>query len=136
MASLRHLYDMNDVMLNWKKLSKFRFIEEEPNAHSQKKDGAYTHEDIQKMISVTGTKINAMVVLLVSRGMRVGAVPPLKCRHLMNVPLNEQIKQIRVYEGSKEEYITFSTPEATRAIDGYLQFRQRCLRTLTILCVY
>jgi integrase len=127
-ASLRHFYNMNDVLLNWKKLSKFRFIME---ADSQKKDRAYTHEDIQKMLSVASTKIKAMVLLLASSGMRVGAVPSLKCRHLMNVPLNEQIKQIQVYEGSKEEYITFCTPEATRAIDEYLQFRQRSGETLT-----
>jgi hypothetical protein len=39
MASLRHLYNMNDVLLNWKKLSKFRFIMEEPNADCQKNTG-------------------------------------------------------------------------------------------------
>jgi integrase len=95
MASLRHLYNMNDVLLNWKKLSKFRFIMEEPNADCQKKDRAYTNEDIQKMLSVASTKMKAMVLLLASSGMRVGAVPPLKCRHLMNVQSSEQIKQIR-----------------------------------------
>ena len=131
MASLRHLYDMNDVLLNWKKLSKFRFIMEEPNADSKKKDRAYTHEDIQKMLSVASTKMKAMILLLASSGMRVGAVPPLKCRHFMNVPSSEQIKQLRVYEGSKEEYITFCTPEAAKAIDDYLQFRQRSGETLT-----
>ncbi|MFZ0894842.1 MAG: tyrosine-type recombinase/integrase [Candidatus Nitrosopolaris sp.] len=131
MASLRHLYNMNDVLLNWKKLSKFRFIMEESNADCQKKDRAYTHEDIQKMLSVASTKMKAMVLLLASSGMRVGAVPPLKCRHLMNVQSSEQIKQIRVYEGSKEEYITFCTPEAAKAIDDYLQFRQRSGETLT-----
>ena len=129
MASLRHLYNMNDVLLNWKKLSKFRFIMEEPNADSQKKDRAYTHEDIQKMLSVASTKMKAMILLLASSGMRVGAVPPLKCRHLMNVQSSEQmeVKQIRVYEGSKEEYITFCTPEAAKAINDYFQFR-RALR--------
>jgi integrase len=131
MASLRHLYNMNDVLLNWKKLSKFRFIMEESNADCQKKDRAYTHEDIQKLLSVASTKMKAMVLLLASSGMRVGAVPPLKCRHLMNVQSSEQIKQIRVYEGSKEEYITFCTPEAAKAIDDYLQFRQRSGETLT-----
>jgi hypothetical protein len=39
MASLRHLYNMNEVFLNWKKLSKFRFIMEEPNADCQKNTG-------------------------------------------------------------------------------------------------
>ena len=92
---------------------------EEPNADSQKKDRAYTHEDIQKMHSAASTKMKAMILLLASSGMRVGAVPPLKCRHLVNVQSSEQmeVKQIRVYEGSKEEYITFCTPEAAKAKD-------------------
>ena len=49
---------------------------EESNADCQKKDRAYTHEDIQKMLSVAGTKMKAMVLLLASSGMRVVAVPP------------------------------------------------------------
>ena len=108
-----------DRLLNWKKLSKFRFKMEEPNADSQKKDRAYTHEDIQKMHSAASTKMKAMILLLASSGMRVGGVPPLKCRHLVNVQSSEQmeVKQIRVYEGSKEEYITFCTPEAAKAKD-------------------
>ena len=69
---------------------------EEPNADSQKKDRAYTHEDIQKMHSAASTKMKAMILLLASSGMRVGGVPPLKCRHLVNVQSSEQmeVKQI------------------------------------------
>ena len=134
MAALRHFYNMNDVLLNWKKLSKFRFVMEDSTDEPHKKDRAYSHEDIQKMLSVASTKMKAMILLLASSGMRVGAIPPLKCRHVIRLHLSiEQmgVKQIRVYEGSKEEYITFCTPEATKAIDEYLQFRQRSGETLT-----
>jgi hypothetical protein len=42
-----------------------------------------------------------------------------------------KIQQIQVYEGSKEEYTAFCTPEASNAISDYLQFRQRSGETVT-----
>jgi hypothetical protein len=35
------------------------------------------------------------------------------------------IYKITVYEGFKEEYITFTTPECSIAIDNYLNMRER-----------
>jgi hypothetical protein len=42
-----------------------------------------------------------------------------------------QYLKITVYYGTKEEYITFCTPEAANAIDIYLKYRERCGEILT-----
>ena len=42
-----------------------------------------------------------------------------------NISNSFEIYRITVYEGFNEEYITFTTPECTRAIDNYLAMRSR-----------
>ncbi len=37
----------------------------------------------------------------------------------------DNMYKVRVYSGEKEEYITFTTPECTKEIDTYLDFRNR-----------
>ncbi len=47
--------------------------------------------------------------------MRIGAIPGLRLRNLEKVESDYDIYKITVYEGFNEEYITFCTPECTRA---------------------
>ena len=63
--------------------------------------------------------------------MRVGAVPFLRLRNLEKVESEYDIYKITVYEGFNEEYITFCTPECTRAIDEYLKMREQYGEKLT-----
>ena len=58
--------------------------------------------------------------------MRLAGLTDLKIRNLSEIQINGiMIYQITVYEGSKEEYITFCTPECARAIDSYFAYRER-----------
>ena len=54
----------------------------------------------------------------------VGAVPFLKLGNLQNTKLT-------VYENSSEQYFTFITPECKKALDSYLDMRNRCGEKLT-----
>jgi integrase len=56
--------------------------------------------------------------------MRIGAVPDLKIKHLTKIP-QYSLYQVTVYEGLHEEYYSFTTPEAAKAIDTYLEYRVR-----------
>jgi hypothetical protein len=59
--------------------------------------------------------------------MRIGAIPGLRLRNIEKVESeysDNGIYKVTVYEGFKEEYITFTTPECTLAIDNYLKMRQ------------
>ena len=57
----------------------------------------------------------SVILLLVSTGVRVGAIPDLRLRNLDRIDSNEsnypgEIYKIKVYEGFKDEYVTFTTP--------------------------
>jgi integrase len=123
-AALRHFYDMNDVVLNWRKLTRFQNggIPETSRA----KDRAYTLEEIQTMLEAgaTNTRTRAIILLLASTGIRIGAVHPLRLRNLGKVD-GYGLYKITIYENTSEEYITFCTPEAARAIESYLELRGR-----------
>lgn len=51
MASIKHACEMNDVILNWKKLKKFIKSGKTDN-ETNGKDGGYTHEEIQKILEL------------------------------------------------------------------------------------
>ena len=72
----------------------------------------------------TNTRTRAIILLLASTGIRIGAVHPLRLRSLSKVD-NYGLYQITIYENTSEEYITFCRPEADRAIDSYLELRSR-----------
>ncbi len=55
--------------------------------------------------------------------MRVGAIPDLRIEHLQKVhdqKSTAKLYQITAYDGFKEGYITFCTPECRTAIENYI----------------
>jgi integrase len=63
--------------------------------------------------------------------MRVGALRSLKVGDLEKI---NDIYKVVVYSGDKEEYITFTTPECTKELDTYLDFRKRHHEKITDDC--
>jgi hypothetical protein len=59
-----------------------------------------------------------------SSGMRRGAIPNLKLKHMKKID-KYNIFQIDVYKQAREHYYTFCTPEARKAIEDYLDWRTR-----------
>ena len=68
--------------------------------------------------------MRAVILLLASTGMRIGAIPSLKLSNLENIGNNDLYK-IVVYEGFRQEYFTFCSPECAIALDSYLEIRLR-----------
>ena len=64
----------------------------------------------------------ALVLLFASSGCRVGAIPGMRLKHLSKI---ENSYAIKIYEGEKEEDFVFTTSEATKAIDAYLDERKK-----------
>ncbi len=120
-STLKHTCEINDVILNWKKIKKFINSEKTGN-ETNGRDRAYTHDEIQKILVFCDQRIRTAFLLLTSTGIRIGALQVLKARDLEKV---DDIYKIRVYSGDKEEYITFCTPECAREIDTYLEYRKR-----------
>lgn len=123
-ASVLHFFEINDVVLNRRKIKKFRG--DSVNKYEYK---SYTHEEINSIVSLLDERGKAAVLLMASTGMRVGALPDIRLKHLKRWNINNQdthIYQITVYANSqKSKYTTFCTPEAAKTIDEYLEYRKR-----------
>src|SRR5215211_8495127 len=114
LAAIVALYSINDIALNRKKLGKFL-------GPRQKlvKDRPYTLQEISQMLKVSDERMKAIVLILTSTGMRLGGLVSLKISNIQKIE-EYNLYKITVYEGSAEEYICFTTPEAGAAIDFYL----------------
>lgn len=121
-------FSINDVVINRKKLSKF--LGEQENKYEYR---SYTIEEISSLHSLCDERGKAIVLLMASTGMRVGAFPWLKLKHLKRHDLEDgkYVYRIKVYATSKKaRYFTFCTPECANAIDNYLSYRKRLDRSL------
>ena len=112
-----HFYDMNDVVLNKKKINMFK-----GEFSRTVVDRPYTHEEIAKALNVADLRMKVAISLMASAGLRIGAIPQLRYRNLERI---DSIYKITVYEGSNEQYYTFCTPECAYFIDSYLEYRTK-----------
>lgn len=123
-APVELFYTMNEVNLNSKRLHKMF-----PTKTKKGGYGSYTKEHIRIMLQATRKKrTRALILFLSSTGCRVGVIPELKLGHITNI---EDCKQVLCYAGTKDEYVTFMTPEASKAFDDYLEERQQDNERLT-----
>ncbi len=109
--------DLNSIIINKKKVKKF---------YGEQKlvtDQAYTHEDIIKMLSVANFKTKVIILIYASTGIRRSAIIDLKLKH-MEKDHGNNLYKVTVYQGTKDEYFTFCTPECAKAIDDYLLKRE------------
>jgi integrase len=121
MATIKHACEMNDVILNWKKLKKFIKSEKTDNEINGK-DRGYTHEEIQTILEFSDQRLKTAFLVLASTGIRIGSLQSIKLGELERI---NNLYKITIYRGDKEEYITFCTPECAKEIDAYLDFRER-----------
>jgi len=111
-------YTMNDKNLNTKKLHKMFPAKTKRGGY-----GHYTREHISSMLENTNKRrTRALILFLSSSGCRVGVIPELK---LGNITDYENCKRVVCYTDDTEEYVTFMTPEASKAFDDYLEERQQ-----------
>jgi integrase len=124
-STILHFFEMNDIILNKKKLS--RFLPEDVSDHT---DRAYMHEEIQQMLQRCDQRSRVIILLMASTGMRIGAIPVLQIGHLEKI-VEHNLYKITVYANfPRAKYYTFCTPEAATAIDSYLAYRRRFMDPL------
>lgn len=114
--------EMNDVTLNWKKIS--RRI---PQGRAYALDRAPTPDEIRQLLGYPDRRIKPAVLTMVSSGIRLGSWDYLKWGHIEPVERDGHLiaAKVKVYAGDSEEYHTFITPEAYRALDEWMKFRER-----------
>ena len=120
-SAIKHACEMNDVILNWKKLKKFIRTESRDNGiHG--KDRGYTHEEIKKILEFSDQRSKTAFLVLASTGIRIGALELIRISDLERI---DDLYKVVIYSSDKEEYITFTTPECTKEIESYLEYRTR-----------
>ena len=125
-SALKHFCRMNKIRgIEWDLLHEFK-SKTKSTKYGQDRDDAYSHEQINKVLSVCNLRNRAIVLIYCSTGIRLSALPPMKLRHIQKIG---DIYKFTVYEND-EEYYTLCTPECTAAIDSYLQFRERHFETV------
>ncbi|UVF62224.1 site-specific integrase [Nitrososphaeria virus YSH_1032793] len=119
---IQSFLEMNDIMINFKKMRRLF-----PETIKSQVERGWTTEEIQRMLEVSDSlRTTAIIHFENSSGGRIGIFQDLKIKHLKEINDERYGKCycITGYAGSKEEYITFLTPEATKALDRYLDTRQ------------
>jgi len=83
----------------------------------------YSNEDILKMLSVKSKRSIALVHFFASTGARPAVIddPVLKFKNIH--PMQDGCKAVFLYDESNEEYWAFLTPEASKALDDYVDER-------------
>jgi hypothetical protein len=120
-APIFTFYQLNDVILNRKKVS--RYLGEYKRVV---KDLAYTTEQIQQTLQNVDSRTRMCILILSSTACRIGSLSGLTLGNLTKLP-DYGLYKIVFYEGTNNEYYTFTTREcASTGIDNYLFYRQRC----------
>jgi hypothetical protein len=122
-GSVRKFLVTNRITLNWDFINQYK-----GEFKKKQKDEAYTHEQIQKLLDISGIRTRVLVLIFSSTGARVGAIPDLKKKHLKRIG---DVYEFTFYEGYEDEYLTFCTPECANAIDEYFAYRERSGEVLT-----
>jgi integrase len=125
---VRLLLEMNDILLNWKKISRIL-----PKARRYALDRMPTPEEIREILDASDIRGKPLTLLLVSSGIREGAAESLHVGDYVPIGNNGQIVagKLVVYAGYPEQYVAFITFEACVALDKYLEFRKESNENIT-----
>jgi site-specific recombinase XerD len=124
LAPIYHFCEMSDIVINKKKIGKYK-----GERMRVVKDRCYTYEEISRLLNTADIRMKPIILLMTSSGVRVGSIPSLRLKHLQRI--KDDIYRITVYENTNDEYLTFCSPECSKAVDDYLEYRTRNGEILT-----
>ncbi|MFL6340125.1 MAG: hypothetical protein ACJ72U_01085, partial [Nitrososphaeraceae archaeon] len=115
LAGVQSFLESNDIVLNWKRIAKY-YPEHVTNSLR-----AYPKEEIAKLLPIADLRDRCLILLMVSTGMRVGAIKSLKLKHITRLQHESSIGLISIYPESKEHrYNALMTPECMASINEYI----------------
>ncbi len=114
---IKLLCEMNDIILNWRKINKLM-----PHGNDNAVDEAYTREQIRKMLEYSDLRAKIPILFMASSGMRLGAFVSLSDGCIKPIYDDKTGKllaaHVVAYKGSDDdEYDTFISPEAYHAYE-------------------
>jgi site-specific recombinase XerD len=109
--------------LNWK-----RILFECPKGKKHAADRYPTIEQTREVLRIADEKMKAVILLLASSGIRVGAFDYLKMK---DVEFQKNgLLRLTVYSGEDEEYECFASTEAADALKKYIESRELAGETI------
>jgi integrase len=119
--SVRLLLEMNDIFLNWKKISRIL-----PRVRRYALDRIPTTEEIRAILDASDIRSKALTLVLLSSGIREGAIEMLHIGDYVPTKRNGRMVagKIIVYPGEPEQYLAFITFEAAKALEKYIEYRK------------
>jgi hypothetical protein len=123
-SPIKLLCEMNDIILNFKKLRKLL-----PHSNNSAADEAYSREQIKKMLEFADLRTKIPILFMASSGMRLGGFQGLTDGCI--TPIHEEksgkllAAHVVVYKGSDDEYDTFVSPEAYHTYEEYRNLRTK-----------
>jgi integrase len=112
--------EMSDVPVPWKKITRGL-----PKFRKFADDRAPTIEEIRKMIEYPDRRMKAILYVMSSSGIRLGAWDYLRWKDIVPIVKdgNTIAARVTVYSGDEEEYYTFITSEAYFELEKWMQYR-------------
>jgi site-specific recombinase XerC len=119
--SIKLFCDMADLPVAWKKITRGL-----PKGRKYADDRIPTIEEIRKVIDYPDRRIKAIVYTMASSGIRIGAWDYLHWSHIRPIEKDGEIvaAKIIVYAEEDEEYFTFISTEAFRALKDWMDYRE------------
>lgn len=118
---LKLFCEMNDIPINWKKISR-----KLPPGRHYADDRAPSKVEISTLLSYPDRRMKPLLLVMISSGIRIGAWGDLSWGHIE--PINEKgmvvAAKVKVYPGDSEQYETFISGEAYRAVCEYIRYRE------------
>jgi hypothetical protein len=117
---IKLFFEMNEITLPWKKITRGL-----PRGRKFATDRAPTIQEIQKLTEYPDRRIKAIVYIMCSSGIRLGAWDYLKWKHVTPIEQEGKIVAARllVYAGDPEQYVTFISAEAYSELKKWMDFR-------------
>jgi hypothetical protein len=114
-------YDDVTAKVNWKRIRKSM-----PPIQHYSDDRAPTIEEIRKLVEFPDRRIKALVYVMCSSGIRIGAWEYMKWKHLKPVTNDKDeviAAHLQVYAKDWGNYKTYMTPEAYNEVKKWMDFR-------------
>ena len=118
--AIKLFFSMNDIVVNWKKLSKGI-----PQVYV-KQDRIPELDEIKQLLNHPDRRIKPIVLTMLSAGIRVGSWEHLKWKHVIPIERDGVIVAAKIILKNTKinrEYFSFITPEAYNALKDWMDFR-------------
>jgi integrase len=122
LKAIKLFTEMNDIPISWKKITRGL-----PKGRKWADDRAPTLEEIRKIVEYPDRRIKPIVYTMVSSGIRLGAWDYLHWGNIQPLYRNDELfaAKVLVYAGEDEQYNTYISPEAYRALTDWIDFRRK-----------